>query len=283
MKQHNTSNWEATSPSAPTTNIRAPRRRPVYSIAGRLLLLLLATIVLWGHAGGQNARWVRVCKCYWTFWWRRRPPYVTETVVVAMDGWLVVRRSKWDRQSCSLNAIGIRFGNWDFCFFFSVLWNFNVRDLNRSNRLFFKGRLLGLDHFCIKPVFDFIHRLFYTSKAHTPCFYLLNCHAMPTGRPFPCPLKYVLECKSTYTDFTTNPLVYSTHQNGYYLQVPDFAFPFFVFRAQKVNINQALFYLSLSGTPEKGSLVYTHKRCPFTWAWAHFTSLLVLLFILWLN
>lgn len=136
-------------------------------------------------------------------------------------------------------------------FFFSVLWNFNVRDLNRSNRLFFKGRLLGLDHFCIKPVFDFIHRLFYTSKAHTPCFYLLNCHAMPTGRPFPCPLKYVLECKSTYTDFTTNPLVYSTHQNGYYLQVPDFAFPFFVFRAQKVNINQALFYLSL-WYPRKG-------------------------------
>lgn len=41
------------------------KRRPVYSIAGRLLLLLLvATIVLWGHAGGQNARRVRVCKCY---------------------------------------------------------------------------------------------------------------------------------------------------------------------------------------------------------------------------
>lgn len=81
---------------------------------------------------------------------------------------------------------------------------------------------------------------------------------MPTtGRPFPCPLKYVLKCKSTYTDITLNPLVYSRHQNGYYLQVPGFAFPFFVFRAQKVNINPALLYLS--GTLKRGALC-THKR-----------------------
>lgn len=85
---------------------------------------------------------------------------------------------------------------------------------------------------------------------------------MPTtGRPFPCPLKYVLKCKSTYTDITLNPLVYSRHQNGYYLQVPDFAFPFFVFRAQKHQPSPAL---SLWYS-EKGSLVYTQTLCPFTW------------------